>query len=451
MYPFTITEHTVDCQYIREYPRATSTQDAPLKLLVKKYTPIDNPNPQPGDVTLIGAPGTAIPKELYEPLWEDLHARSKKDGFRIRAIWIADSFNQGSSGVQNEEYLGNDPSWFDHSRDMLQMIQTFRHEMPRPIMSIGHSAGAVAQVFLSLMHPRLLTSLILMDPFVHDARPPEESRWVLQRAKQKDVFASREEAVRKSRRMLSILDPRVRERYARYTFRDLPTALYPDVQSAGLPVEDKGDKNKWDDKGKPVALTTPIAQEILSYGRPNPRRHKELGLEYDQNDNSIYGPSPPHDPLAVPDMIGPLYANSVFYKPEGIIGFRALPHVRPGVLYVCGGTSQLSRAGALKSAAARTGTGVGGSGGIEYGRVKHVDIEGAGHMVPMEKVAETARAVGEWIGREVRRWKEEEKRVEEGWKGLSARERIGFSDEWRATMELMERTFAKKEKPKSKL
>ncbi|KAL4932064.1 alpha/beta fold hydrolase [Aspergillus undulatus] len=52
--PFIVTERTVDAQYMREYPHATTTQEAPLKLVVNKYTPSDNQTPQPGDVTLIG-------------------------------------------------------------------------------------------------------------------------------------------------------------------------------------------------------------------------------------------------------------------------------------------------------------------------------------------------------------------------------------------------------------
>jgi hypothetical protein len=47
-------------------------------------------------------------KELYEPLWEELHARSKVNGFRIRSIWITDVAQQGASGVLNEQLLGND-------------------------------------------------------------------------------------------------------------------------------------------------------------------------------------------------------------------------------------------------------------------------------------------------------------------------------------------------------
>jgi hypothetical protein len=61
-FPFTVTEHIVDGQYIREYPRATVSQASRLKLAVKKYVPIENANPQPGDVTIIGAPGGGFPK-----------------------------------------------------------------------------------------------------------------------------------------------------------------------------------------------------------------------------------------------------------------------------------------------------------------------------------------------------------------------------------------------------
>ena len=47
-------------------------------------------------------------QELYEPLWEELHAQLKFKGLAIRSIWIADVAHQGESGVLNEEKLGND-------------------------------------------------------------------------------------------------------------------------------------------------------------------------------------------------------------------------------------------------------------------------------------------------------------------------------------------------------
>lgn len=61
--PFRIVEHVVPCQYIREYPQATSNeQEDVLHLAVKQYIPFDNPNPQRGDVTIIAAHANGFPK-----------------------------------------------------------------------------------------------------------------------------------------------------------------------------------------------------------------------------------------------------------------------------------------------------------------------------------------------------------------------------------------------------
>ena len=141
--PFRIVEHVVPGQHIREYPAATANnQEEPLNLVVKQYIPLDNPDPQPGDVTILAAHANGFPKvwqseivpclfgwrpiardedkydllisrtnshqELYEPLWEEIYARSKGSGFRIRSIWMADVAWQGESSVLNEDVLGND-------------------------------------------------------------------------------------------------------------------------------------------------------------------------------------------------------------------------------------------------------------------------------------------------------------------------------------------------------
>ena len=61
--PFRIVEHVVPCQYIREYPAATANeQEDTLHLAVKQYIPLDNPNPQRGDVTIIAAHANGFPK-----------------------------------------------------------------------------------------------------------------------------------------------------------------------------------------------------------------------------------------------------------------------------------------------------------------------------------------------------------------------------------------------------
>src|ERR1700759_5096755 len=122
MSKYRIVSHRVPCSYIREHPRALAdSENDQLYLAVKQYIPLSNPEPQPGDITIIGAHANAFPKELYEPLWDDLLVESQKpgSGFRIRSIWMGDAAHQGQSYVLNEGKLGNDPGWFDHPRDLL--------------------------------------------------------------------------------------------------------------------------------------------------------------------------------------------------------------------------------------------------------------------------------------------------------------------------------------------
>jgi hypothetical protein len=102
-------EHSVEASHIRGFPRATGTnQEEVLHLAVKQYTPLSNTNPKPGDITIIAAHANGFPKELYEPLWDELLKLCNQYGFGIRGIWIADVVHQGWSSVLNEGKLGND-------------------------------------------------------------------------------------------------------------------------------------------------------------------------------------------------------------------------------------------------------------------------------------------------------------------------------------------------------
>lgn len=106
---FRIDEHKIEASHIRGFPRSTSTkQEEVLHLAVKQYTPLDNTSPKPGDITIIAAHANGFPKELYEPLWDELLKRCQQHGFGIRGIWIADVVHQGMSSVLNEDKLGND-------------------------------------------------------------------------------------------------------------------------------------------------------------------------------------------------------------------------------------------------------------------------------------------------------------------------------------------------------
>ena len=60
---FIVKEHVVEAQHIREFPRATAnSQEEVLYLAVKQYTPKNNPDPQPGDVTILGAHANGFAK-----------------------------------------------------------------------------------------------------------------------------------------------------------------------------------------------------------------------------------------------------------------------------------------------------------------------------------------------------------------------------------------------------
>jgi hypothetical protein len=63
---FQVIEHTVPCQHIREYPRATAgEQEDILYICAKQYVPLDNPEPKPGDVTVVGAHANGFSKVLH--------------------------------------------------------------------------------------------------------------------------------------------------------------------------------------------------------------------------------------------------------------------------------------------------------------------------------------------------------------------------------------------------
>lgn len=131
-----------------------------------------------------------------------------------------------------------------------------------------------------------------------------------------------------------------------------------------------------------VTLATTKHQEVLMYLRANFNQHRELGLPDSAESKKANGPSPPHDPLFHPDMIGDLYPGQKFYRAEPLMAWRELPHLRPSVLFLNGGKSDLSRSGQLERVAKITGTGIGGSGGMPCQRVKHVIFPKAFHTLP---------------------------------------------------------------------
>lgn len=426
-FPFHVKEHVVPGQHIRSWARGTAnSQDDVLHMHVKQYIPKDNPNPRPGDVTIIGAHANGFPKELYEALWEDLYALSSrsdndsdsttKGGFRIRGIWIADITNQGYSGELNEQKLGNDPHWHDMSRDLLHLTNVFRSEMPRPIIGIGHSFGANVLTYLSLLHPRLFTSLILLDPtIIHfDSARPTGPGVSPARAStyRRDVWPSRAAAVESFSRspFYQSWDPRVLAAWNQHAIRDLPTPLHPEVPPTGG-----------------ATLRTTKHQEVLTFFRAlYPHVTTDESTTPPTQTVSRSG-APDYDPLHVAPGTGT--HKLAFYRSEGGLVLASLPSVLPSVLFVYGGTSDLSTPELRELRLSTCGVGPGGSGGVEAGRVAGVVMEGKGHLFPMEVPGESAEHAARWITREMARWREEEAEYE-AWTKLPLREKMTLSQEF---------------------
>ena len=413
---FRVQEHTIPCQYIREYPGATlENQEDDLSLHVKQYTPLDQSYGQTGAITIIGTHANGFPKELYEPLWDDLTRALRKQGQAIRGIWIADVAQQGMSGILNEDKLGNDPSWNDHPRDLLHMINHFHKDMSRPLVGIGHSMGGNHLVNLAYLHPRLLTSLVLIDPVIQNssAAAPDNSHLSHTQAStfRRDNWPSRAEAassVKKSKFYQS-WDPRVLELWIRYGLRSLPTAIYP---------KDHGGSDRSENDDGPVTLTTTKHQEVFTFLRPN-----FDGL--DANGKLIV------NRRTHPDLDLRAAELYPFYRPEPPAVFNDLPRLRPSTLYIFGGQSDLSTPDLRKQKMERTGTGVGGSGGAGADRVKEVVFEDVGHLIPMEAVARCAAAAGEWLSSDLKRWGGEEAEFKREWEAKERRAKYAVSEEWK--------------------
>ncbi|KAK8240541.1 Alpha/beta hydrolase family-domain-containing protein [Phyllosticta capitalensis] len=447
-YPFKIKEHIVPCQHIRGYARATAhEQEEELHLAVKQYIPLDNPTPKKGDVTIIGTHANGFPKELYEPLWEELLHRAKAQGFSIRSIWIADVAHQGASSVLNEKKLGNDPSWFDHPRDLFHFVNLFRHEMVRPIVGIGHSMGGNHLVNLSLMHPRLFETLVLVDPVIqrHTALdgnflPAAAS------ARRRDIWPSRAAAAASYRKhpFYQTWDPRVLDRWIQYGLRDLPTAIYPSVEAAAARSPKTSSPSPApsstsnDDAGPPVTLTTTKHQEVLTFLRPNFDPHAvpaASAAQYmddpspiivasrDHNRNRHTHPDVDLSNATLATCVKGREVPPLFYRAESPLTFAQLPHLRPTVLYVFGDKSDLSTPELRADKMAVTGTGVGGSGGAATGAVQEVVFEGVGHLVPMETATRTADEAAKWVGKEMANWREREEAERRVWEGVKEQDK----------------------------
>ncbi|KAJ9605652.1 hypothetical protein H2200_009501 [Cladophialophora chaetospira] len=164
---WTVREHIIPASHPRGYRRGVrDPQKSRLRLHVKQYIP-QKSEPLSDDefaITLIVQHGQppGDNKESYEPfMWDLLCQRNAPP---IRAIWALDIASAGQSFLLNKTEIGDQPHWYDASRDIVQMINYFQSDMRPPLVGFGQSWGAVVLTMAASLSPRLLQALILSEP-----------------------------------------------------------------------------------------------------------------------------------------------------------------------------------------------------------------------------------------------------------------------------------------------
>lgn len=307
------------------------------------------------------------------------------------------------------------------------MVNVFRDQMPRPIVGIGHSMGGCQVANLALLHPRLFETLVLIDPVIQgrisllgNVSTASAS------ARRRERWPSREEAMRSFKRskFYQAWDPRVLELWVRYGLRDVPTKLFPDA------------------KAPEVTLTTTKHQEVMTFLRPN---FTPLPGDMEPSSVDFTLSNPKVNRRTHPDITPDQVIQSPFYRGESTIVFDQLPSIRPSVFYIFGTLSFLTDDAVIEEKLAKTGCGVGGSGGRAEGRVDQVTVQDAGHLIPMEKVEESAEHIGKWIKKEMARYWDWERKTEAEWAGKQGIERSVLTDRFVAELNALMKPAEKKQ------
>jgi hypothetical protein len=285
----------------------------------------------------------------------------------------------------------------------------------------------IPRVHLSAMHPRLLSTLIFIEPVMAIEHPPGPSI-ALPSTFRSDLWPSRE-AAEKSFRESSFFknwDPETLHLYIKYGLRPLPTALYPSISQAS----------------ETSNHTQRTSQDIMHHQAPpnsRPTTTTPITLATSKHQaawttlRSNFHPYPsPLDPLLNTDLHPSPLSHFTFHRPCAITAFLALPTLRPSVLYIFGSESNTSTPSSIAEKMRTTGTGMGGSGGLRGRKVEGWVLRGRGHFLVMERGGGevVAEKCAEWMGRMGR----EEREVDGWWRGYESGRSEG-GEGWRVSEE----------------
>jgi pimeloyl-ACP methyl ester carboxylesterase len=279
--------------------------------------------------------------------------------------------------------------------------------MVRPLVGVGHSFGANIITNLALMHPRLLSSLVLLDPVL--ARFQRRADYglgpMLNTAHRRDLWPSRADAVASFARspFYATWDPRVLERWNNHGLRDCPTSLYPDAKSPQ------------------VTLTTSKHMECFTYYRPQAQAYDPVTGARIVDKSKLVD--------ADPEIMESDPSVFAFYRPEGNSCIDRLQNLRPGVMWIFGANSDVNPPHVRQEKMDLTGVGTGGSGGAASGRVQQSTLDGYGHLVPMEATTRCAEIAGEFLAQDLAVWQAEETAFRE-WARRPQKEKQLMDEDW---------------------
>lgn len=255
--------------------------------------------------------------------------------------------------------------------------------------------GALNVLQLAMLHPRLLEAVIPIEPIIHKHITGGNLTSIFVFSVRRDTWPSRAEAEAYLKR--SAL-------HRTWDRRALDALLQHGLRNIKLKDETKAQEDE------PVTLVTSKAQESYGLARsaypamdkpatsfvPTRRTHFEMGNETGKP----------------PRMI------RAFYRPEGPLLFKQLPHLRPQCLWVWGAKSTMESAQPVNRAERLgiTGTGIYGSGGQAQGAVREVVVQDGTHFTPFEKPVEVAVSIRTWLVEIMVQWRKDEAMREKRWR-----------------------------------
>lgn len=242
---------------------------------------------------------------------------------------------------------------------------------------------------LSILHPRLLTTIVAVEATTHIRSKELEFDGTLPLVSKRDRWATRTDAEAYFRTIpffSKTLDRRVLELWLQHGLRE---------QADGSM---KLASNKHQESLSYARPSHPPFGKPLSEFQPDPERHWDLNKEHN--------------------------GQNAFYRPDIELIFANLPHLRPSSFYLYGDKSKRlvsvsDRANKLKTE--NTGIGQGGSGG-GADSVKELRISGS-HFLPLERPLAVAEQIGPWYGLQLERWAANEKHEREVWAAVDVEQR----------------------------